>query len=114
MANFFCEASILENAGFNIESDATQPSGTGAMVRPERICVVAPGAPKRADAAQRQSVNGIVNDMIYAGPMRKYRVRVGSSVLFVREHVDSRRRIVRPGDEVRLEWLRPDLRFVAR
>lgn len=50
--------------------------------------------------------------MIYAGPLRKYRVRVGSSMLVVREHVATGQQIFRPNDEVRLEWLRSDVRFV--
>jgi len=40
--------------------------------------------------------------MISAGPLRKYRVRVGNSVLLVRKHVAAGQDIFRPGDEVRL------------
>ncbi|WP_201842467.1 ABC transporter ATP-binding protein [Microvirga zambiensis] len=112
VANFLGEANILDNPGFKIESDAAQPAGTVAMIRPERICVAAPAAPKRADGNQRQSVTGTVEDMIYAGSLRKYHVRVGSSMLIVREHVASEQRTFRRGDEVRLEWLRSDIRFV--
>ncbi|TIU95031.1 MAG: polyamine ABC transporter ATP-binding protein, partial [Mesorhizobium sp.] len=50
---------------------------------------------------------------IYAGPLRKYYVRAGSSVLIVREHVAAGQPIFRSGDEVRLEWLRCDVRFVT-
>lgn len=113
VANFLGEANILENPGFEVESDTGQPFGAVAMIRPERICVAAPMAPNRADAEQRQSVTGIVHNMIYAGPLRKYHVRVGSSMLVVREHVASAQQIFRPGDEVRLDWLRSDIRFVA-
>ncbi|TIM38744.1 MAG: TOBE domain-containing protein, partial [Mesorhizobium sp.] len=88
-------------------------SGTVAMIRPERICITAPAAAKRADANCRQFAMGTVDGMIYAGPLRKYHVRVGSSVLIVREHVASSQQIFRLGDEVRLEWLRSDVRFVA-
>lgn len=113
VANFLGEANILENPDFKIQSDAEQPSGTAAMIRPERIYIAAPAAPKRADADQRQSVTGTMDDMIYAGPLRKYRVRVGSNVLIVREHVASGQQIFRSGDEVRLDWLRSDVRFVG-
>lgn len=113
VAKFLGEANILENPGFKIETDAVQPSGTVAMLRPERICVAAPAAPERPDADQRQSVTGTVADMIYAGPLRKYHLRVGSSLIVVREHVASGQQIFQPGEEVRLEWLRSDVRFVA-
>lgn len=113
VANFLGEANILENPNFKIEAHTPQPSGTVAMIRPERICVAAPAAPKRVDADQRQSVNGTVDDMIYAGPLRKYHVRVESSVLVVREHATSGQQIFRPGSEVQLDWLRSDVRFVA-
>ncbi|WP_433995603.1 ABC transporter ATP-binding protein [Bradyrhizobium genosp. SA-3] len=112
VANFLGEANILENSDFKIEADAP-PSGTVAMVRPERVCIAAPAAPKRVDADLRQFVAGKVDDMIYAGPLRKYQVRVGGSVVIVREHVASGQQTFSPGDEVRLEWLRSDVRFVA-
>lgn len=89
VAKFLGEANILENPNFMIESEAAQPSDTVAMIRPERICAAALDAPKRIDADLRQSVIGIVESMIYAGPLRKYHVRVGSTLLVVREHVAS-------------------------
>ncbi|MDA9513093.1 ABC transporter ATP-binding protein [Bradyrhizobium sp. CCBAU 11430] len=113
VAKFLGEANILENPGFTIEANAPQPSGTVAMIRPERICIVALNAPKRVDVDQYQSVTGTVDNMIYAGPLRKYHVRVGSTLLVVREHVASGRRALQPGDEARVEWLRSDVRFVA-
>ncbi|WFU31381.1 ABC transporter ATP-binding protein [Bradyrhizobium brasilense] len=113
VANFLGEANILEDPGFNVESDTAQPVGTVPMIRPERICVGVSVALGRGDVDRRQSVTGTVDDMIYAGPLRKYHVRVGSSLLTVREHVASGQQIFRPGDEVRLDWLRSDIRFVA-
>ncbi|WP_183258059.1 ABC transporter ATP-binding protein [Bradyrhizobium sp. CIR48] len=113
VANFLGEANILENPQFAIESDATQPSGTVAMLRPERIRIVAPTAQNRNGAQHCQFVTGIVDDMIYAGPLRKYNVRVGGSMLIVREHVASGQQIYQCGDEVRLGWLRSAVRFVA-
>ncbi|MER8804829.1 ABC transporter ATP-binding protein [Mesorhizobium sp. M0998] len=113
VANFLGEANILENLNCEVESDAAQPSGTVAMIRPERMCIAAQAAPKRADADRRQSVIGTVDDMVYAGPLRRYNVRMGESLLIVRQHVVSGEQIFRPGDEVRLDWLRSDIRFVA-
>ncbi|MER8461226.1 ABC transporter ATP-binding protein [Mesorhizobium sp. M1300] len=113
VAKFLGEANILENPNFKIESDAAQPPGTVAMIRPERICIVAPDARKCGDSDQHQSVTGTVDDMIYAGPLRKYHVRVGSNVFIVREHVSAGQPIFQPGDGVCLDWLRSDIRFVA-
>lgn len=113
VANFLGEANILEETDFKVEADAAQPSGTVPMIRPERIRVAAPAAQTRADARQHQSVSGTVDEMIYAGPFRTYRVGVGNSMLVVREHVASNQQIFRAGDEVRLDWLRSDIRFVA-
>ncbi|MQW01937.1 ATP-binding cassette domain-containing protein [Sinorhizobium medicae] len=113
IANFLGEANILENAAFKIESDVVPSSEMIAMLRPERISVNAHSAARREDADQRQSVSGTVEDMIYAGPLRKYRVRVGNAVLIAREHVASGQEVFRSGDEVRLDWLRSDIRFVA-
>lgn len=112
VAKFLGEANILQRGGFEVESEARQPSGAVAMIRPELICVAAPTAPQRSDADRRQFITGTVDEMIYAGPLRKYHVRVGSSVLVVREHVASGQQIFRPGDEVRLDWLRCDVRYV--
>lgn len=113
VAKFLGEANILENPSFNVESDSPQPSGTVAMIRPERLCIDACTAARTYDADRRQFVTGTVDDMIYAGPLRKYHVGVGSSMLVVREHVASGQQIFTPGDEVRLNWLRSDVRFVA-
>ncbi|MER9362720.1 ABC transporter ATP-binding protein [Mesorhizobium sp. M0500] len=113
VAKFVGEANILENSGFGVESDTEQPTGTVAMIRPERIRIVAPEALTPADADRRQSVAGTVDDMIYAGPLRKYHVRVGSNVFVIREQVAAGQPIFRPSDEVRLNWLRSDVRFVA-
>ncbi|ARO32637.1 spermidine/putrescine ABC transporter ATP-binding protein PotA 3 (plasmid) [Rhizobium sp. NXC14] len=113
VANFLGEANILESVDFKIESDVVPSSGMVSMLRPERICISAPSAARRVDADHRQSVSGIVDDMIYAGPLRKYRVRVGSATLIAREHVASGQQVFRPGEEVRLDWLRSDVRFVA-
>ncbi|WP_404295620.1 ABC transporter ATP-binding protein (plasmid) [Microvirga sp. RSM25] len=113
VAKFLGEANILENPAFPIEADTVQPSGTMAMIRPERIRVLTPAASRSADTDQRQSVTGIVDDMIYAGPQRKYTVRVGENVLIVREHVASGQPVFHSGDEVRLDWLRSDVRLVV-
>ncbi|MCA1365740.1 ABC transporter ATP-binding protein [Bradyrhizobium sp. IC3069] len=113
VAKFLGEANILENPSFVIESEVTQPCDTVAMIRPERICAAPLDAPKRIDADLRQSVIGIVENMIYAGPLRKYHVRVGSTLLVVREHVAAGQQALQPGEEARLEWLRSDVRFVA-
>ncbi|MER9083111.1 ABC transporter ATP-binding protein [Mesorhizobium sp. M0895] len=112
VANFLGEANIFEDPAFKIEADEAQPSGTLAMIRPERICLAAATAPERPDAAHRQSVTATVNKMIYAGPLRKYHVSFGKSAFIVRQHVGSGQEIFEHGDKVRLDWLRSDVRFV--
>ncbi|MBY3165813.1 ABC transporter ATP-binding protein [Rhizobium laguerreae] len=113
VANFLGEANVLEGAELRIQSDVVPSPGMVAMLRPERICVNAPTGPRRRDAEHRQYVSGVIEDMIYAGPLRKYRVRVGDTVLIAREHVASGQHVFGPGDEVRLDWLRSDVRFVT-
>lgn len=113
VAGFLGEANIFDDPGFEIESDATKSPNAVAMIRPERICVSAPTAAKRADTSQRQSVPGVVEDMTYAGPLRKYRVRAANASVLIREHVASGQQVFQPGENVRLDWLRSDVRFVA-
>ncbi|GLR59745.1 hypothetical protein GCM10007919_44720 [Rhizobium indigoferae] len=113
VANFLGEANVLEGADLKVQSDVVPSPGMVAMLRPERICVNAPTGPRRSDAEHRQSVAGVIEDMIYAGPLRKYRVRVGDTVLIAREHVASGQEVFGAGDEVRLDWLRSDVRFVT-
>ncbi|MCK1518798.1 ABC transporter ATP-binding protein [Bradyrhizobium sp. 17] len=114
VATFLGEANILDNPSFNVESDTKPSAGAIAMIRPERIRVAPPTGAKQSASEERQSVSGIVNDMIYAGAVRKYHVRVGNNVLVVREHAASQQPIFRPGNEVRLDWLRSDVRFVTQ
>lgn len=113
VANFLGDANILEKTPFDVETDDPQPPGTVAMIRPERMDIAAVAAPKRGDAQHRQSIVGTVHEMIYAGSMRKYLVRVGASMLTLRQPVASGQQVFRHGDAVRLDWLRSDVRFVA-
>ncbi|RWG80899.1 MAG: ABC transporter ATP-binding protein [Mesorhizobium sp.] len=113
VASFLGEANFLESPFFEIESDPPQPVDTVPMIRPERLGITTLTAPRKPDADRRHAVTGTVDDMIYAGPVRKYNVRVGNCVLVVREHVTSGQHTFQRGDEVRLDWLRSDVRFVA-
>lgn len=111
VANFIGEANIFENLRFDLECDVTLPLGSTAMLRPERICIATRAAPQPPDADRRQFVAGTVEDMIYAGPMRKYHVRAGRSMVIIREHVAAGKQIFGIGEEVRLDWLRSDVRY---
>ncbi|WP_018325306.1 TOBE domain-containing protein, partial [Rhizobium giardinii] len=113
VANFLGEANFFEGTDFKVQSDVVPATGMVAMLRPERTCVTAPNGPRRSDAERRQSTAGVIEDMIYAGPLRKYRVRVGDTVLIAREHVASGQDVFGAGDEVRVDWLRSDVRFVT-
>ena len=113
VAKFLGEANLLDSAAFPVESEAPQPTDTVAMIRPERICVSAPASPHHADGERRQTVTGVVEEMIYAGPLRKYNIRVGPTPIVVRQHVAAGQSVFKPGDEVRLDWLRTDVRFVS-
>ncbi|MET4349942.1 ABC transporter ATP-binding protein [Bradyrhizobium sp. RT9a] len=113
VASFLGDANFLDAGELKVESDGVQPSGTVPIIRPERIRVASADVLKRADADRCQVVTGVITEMIYAGPMRKYIVRVGNTDLMVREHVAAGQRAFSPGEVVRLEWLRSDVRFVA-
>ncbi|EJB07155.1 ABC-type spermidine/putrescine transport system, ATPase component [Rhizobium leguminosarum bv. trifolii WSM597] len=112
VANFLGEANILEDPGFGVECDLDPPADSIAMVRPERISIANRGTPHPSDAMRRQFLAGTVEEMIYAGPLRKYRVRAGTSMLIVREHVAAGKEIFGIGAEVRLDWLRSDVRYL--
>lgn len=112
VANFLGEANILQELDMPAARLA-QPSGTLAMIRPERVNIVAPRAPEPADATSRQTVTGTVLEMTYAGPLRKYQVQSGSLSIIVRQHVAAGQQVFAPGETVRLNWLLSDMRFVA-
>ncbi|QOZ11817.1 polyamine ABC transporter ATP-binding protein [Bradyrhizobium sp. CCBAU 51765] len=113
VATFLGEANLFEHSEFELRTDLDQPPNTVAIIRPERVRIAAPTAPTCPDQHLRQAVSGTVEDMIYAGPLRRYQVRVGRSTVVVREHVASGQKIFYPGEAVRLDWLRSDLRIVA-
>ncbi|TIN20562.1 MAG: TOBE domain-containing protein, partial [Mesorhizobium sp.] len=112
VANFLGEANVLDDPRFRVEADSAQPSGTVAMIRPERIRIADAAASVPVDAELRQSVAGVVVETIYAGPLRKYLVRAGSLELAIRQHVAAAQSVFQPGSAVRLDWLRSDIRFV--
>ncbi|ESY15378.1 ABC transporter ATP-binding protein [Mesorhizobium sp. LNJC394B00] len=111
VANFLGEANILDDPELGYHKK--DRPGTVPMIRPERVRIAAGNAVQPADQDQRQIVSGIVEEMIYAGPLRKYQVRVGRTSLIVREHVASGQEIFKPGDTVRLDWFRADVRSLS-
>ncbi|MQX90529.1 ATP-binding cassette domain-containing protein [Sinorhizobium meliloti] len=111
VANFLGEANLLDSPELGCQK--TNSRGGVSMIRPERVRIVALNAPLPADQNHRHAVNGTVEEMIYAGPLRKYRARVGGTSLLVREHVASGQQIFMPGDAVRLDWLRADVRLLS-
>ncbi|WP_246777078.1 ABC transporter ATP-binding protein [Microvirga sp. VF16] len=112
VANFLGEANFLDDPVFVSGDERAGAPESLPMVRPERVRIASTAAASLDNADRRQIVTGSVEEMIYAGPLRKYRVRVGNTVLFVREHVASGQQVFTPGDEVRLDWLRADVRSV--
>lgn len=111
VANFLGEANILSQGGSD-EFEGGTPAGKVAMIRPERIAISSL-ASRPLDAENRQSVTGHVEEMTYAGPLRKYHVRVRDKVLTIREHVAAGQLVFQPGDQVQLSWLRSDIRYLA-
>lgn len=111
VANFLGEANVLSQ-GASDTPQSGRPAGKVAMIRPERIGISSVVS-RPQDAENRQSVTGHVEEMTYAGPLRKYHVRVGDELLVVREHVAAGQLVFQPGDPVQLSWLRSDIRFLA-
>ncbi|AVC45624.1 MULTISPECIES: ABC transporter ATP-binding protein [Rhizobium] len=111
VANFLGEANMLDSPEFGFEKEANP--GTVPMIRPERVRIAAERATPLSDRDKRCVAIGTVEDMIYAGPLRKYQVRVGTNLLVVREHVASAQETFRLGDTVRLDWLRVDVRSLG-
>jgi len=111
VANFLGEANMLDRPEVCFEKK-TNP-GTVPMIRPERVRIAAERATPLSDQDLRCVVIGTVEEMVYAGPLRKYQVRVGGHLLVVREHVASGQETFRPGDAVRLDWLRSDVRSLS-
>ncbi|UXN57844.1 ABC transporter ATP-binding protein (plasmid) [Phyllobacterium zundukense] len=110
VANFLGEANILDF--LQLDREKATPD-TVSMIRPERIRISKTNAASQPDQDQHCIVNGTVEDMIYAGPLRKYQVRVRDHIIIVREHVASGQDIFRPGDAVCLDWLRADVRLLS-
>ncbi|MEX2697379.1 ABC transporter ATP-binding protein [Rhizobium mongolense] len=111
VANFLGEANILDSSALGEQQNVAP--GTVSMIRPERVRISQANAAPLSDQDQRHCVNGTVEDTTYAGPLRKYQVRVGSLSIIVREHVASGQQIFRIGDAVRLDWLRADVRLLT-
>ncbi|MER9670846.1 ABC transporter ATP-binding protein [Mesorhizobium sp. M0203] len=114
VANFLGEANILDRPGTIVASDLIRPPTAVALIRPERMFIAAKRRPRRLEADISQAVSGVVIDMVYAGPRRKYLVRLEDGAdIIIREHVASGLDVFHSGDEVRVEWLRTDVRFVT-
>lgn len=111
VAKFLGEANVFEGNDIAIEGAGTRLANSVAMIRPERIRIFE--ADRSLTSNGRQTVRGVVAGMIYAGPLRKYQVRVGDTELVVRQHVASEQTTFHPGEPVQLDWLCSDIRFCA-
>lgn len=109
VANFLGEANFLDIA----ELEQGGPSAGIPMIRPERIRISSISGSASSNQESCQVINGTVEEMIYAGPLRKYQVRVSDRTVIVREHVASTQKVFQPGETVRLTWLRDDVRLLS-
>ncbi|MFB9984535.1 ABC transporter ATP-binding protein [Mesorhizobium kowhaii] len=109
VANFLGEANFLEH---ELTRHAPTEPGTVSMIRPERIKIGAILSPRSPADEETHCAEGTVSEMVYAGPLRKYVVRVGDDKLTVRQHVATNQQAFQTGDAVALTWLRSDVRIV--
>lgn len=86
-------------------------------LRPEKIRIQGPkngGAEGGASSESRQWAAGKVEEVVYVGEARKYRVRVDGEVLVASQLTRSDRKVFAPGDRVQLAWSAEDLKIVRR
>ncbi len=107
--------------GIRLAIQSAQPLEVGQNVilalRPERILIQGPEkrrAESGASRENRQWATGKVEEVVYVGEARKYRVRVHSEILVASQQTRSDRKIFAPGDQVRLSWSSEDLKIVRR
>jgi putative spermidine/putrescine transport system ATP-binding protein len=78
-------------------------------IRPERILAGSLGAD------ERNSIEGIIEEVIYAGEIIKYGIRLGkSNLVFLKQPNSSYQMTLRSGERIRLSWKLEDMTIISR
>jgi putative spermidine/putrescine transport system ATP-binding protein len=72
------------------------------VVRPERLRLV--GVGDRSRLKSIASVIGTIRQVIFLGPYVKYEIEAGDQTLFARRELSADEPVLKPGDEVAVQW----------
>jgi ABC-type Fe3+/spermidine/putrescine transport system ATPase subunit len=82
-------------------------------IRPERVRLATPGARGRA-AGVGGTWDGVIEEVVYVGAMRKYQVRVAGQALVARQQAGSDVASFAEGERVEVGWSLADLKVVRK
>ena len=115
-------ATALTDDGLGVALAAGEAGADGARLtlalRPERVRLAPAGGQARAasplDASGSRWWNGVIDEVVYIGATRKYRVRLGGQLLVAQQQAGSDVPCFREGENVDVGWSMADLRVVHK
>jgi ABC-type Fe3+/spermidine/putrescine transport system ATPase subunit len=111
VANFIGEMNFM-SAEFCSVPLAPQARPMIAALRPERVSL-APRA-HRDLAGDRRWMEGVVEETVYCGETRRFRVRIGDTVMVSRRQAGADGVLFAPGDAVHVGWSPGDVKLLER
>jgi ABC-type Fe3+/spermidine/putrescine transport system ATPase subunit len=81
-----------------------------AAVRPERVLIAA----RPESSGDRRWMAGVVEESVYCGEARRFKVRVGDTIVVSKRQAGTDPVAFAPGDAVQVGWLPDDLKLLKR
>jgi len=105
------------DAGLEMTLPAADAGAEGTRltlaIRPERVRLAPAGARARASGAHG-SWDGVIEEVVYVGAMRKYQVRVAGQALVARQQAGAEAAYFPEGERVEVGWSIADLKVVRK
>jgi putative spermidine/putrescine transport system ATP-binding protein len=115
VANFIGEMNFVPpELGFGAAPSGRAPGGKAmiAALRPERVLIASRA--QRDAAGDRRWMEGTVEERVYCGEARRFRVRVGDTILVAKRQAGADPAAFAPGDTVHVGWLPSDVKLLER
>ena len=111
-------ATACTMAGLEMSLPAGEAGGAGTRltvaIRPERVRLARAGAASRGADRARGAWDGVIEEVVYVGALRKYQVAVAGQSLLARQQAGAEVASFGEGDRVEVGWSMADLRVVRK
>ena len=111
-------ATARTDAGLELSLPAGEAGGAGTRltvaIRPERVRLARAGTGSRVGPGARGAWDGVIEEVVYVGALRKYQVAVAGQSLVARQQAGVETASLGEGERVEVGWSMTDLKVVRK